>query len=1649
MLNKNRQESEDSETSSGNAKQTFSSYIKDIWLEVPNYEFEHQPIVEDTNGKWVGRDEISKKLESYLSDGDSGAYLITGYRGMGKTSFVKRIVDRYRKLERGNKSVRQITVSFGQKDIKELDVLRQMIKGMMDKILPHYRITHFLHKKIFNIKSLPVWTAAIFLLIVLCDGKPTLSHREIAKEKESVQKELAFKNIENSSGKHDLPQLGNSINLVMEWDDKKQLWYKLQSPHGLEIGGALLILSLLIAFILQSSFIFIFRKTVPSTGFYDRLEELYERCRSQITKEDGGFSVGEKLPFGLSDRLVKKFPLANPKEMENEIIDILDDYGRIEKGVKKHLRFLKWKSITLVILIGMILCLPLWIQYRFGVIQLLATQFSQFSWSIVAWITTILSLASTLLVYQAFTTKEKTKKMLALMAFSFSITGLVFFITVINKQGKIPELTKMWKVDVIFFSILAVTFLISLLIVIGIFFKKWDAVVIGFTRRKFIFIFDEIDKIDPSPDKGKYHEELDKLEKKGNDSNVTDLRERRQIVINILANLKYLITTAKAKFIFIAGREMFDAALADIADRQSAVSSIFHQVINVDSFLKDESKIAGTILDRKTAGLSMLVEEYLERILLPREENITNKNESFVKRYYTFLDHHKNSEENEHAIRKVIFTLQSMIVYLTYRSNGSPKKLVRLIEDMIKPVGDNKLELDKTGFYETDKTIFLDLSEPYKKQIKTKNYIHIGYKNQYKFGFINYIFRPFLSTHGNQYKTYSDKILVSTPYLLDHIIKFHAFAFSLQNLELVPEVLSESRSPELRSFIEDLVTYLGQSHLRDTEVGVFDYKFLHKTFHEIEYLCKIFEDESAAFNFTLDETYHVKLHIRNKIKELRSIYKEFIPIEQHIVHINSLSFLNEMLGNSQFFDQEFDEAIISYHDALQGLETIIAKPGVFSFEVLVNYINLKLKLGLTLEKMKNYDSALAVYGETFTKANEYILYGTKSINNSSALGKTVRHKSLTGREDYLQIIIQPLIASLYLQEKMDVEGAYPERIAGMEELIHRLGNIIFQSRESQKYLLNASFSSSLGTLLFYKNASDQNSGISTKLNGTNYEDLSIKEFRAFTNYGKIQRSKESGDERWRDFRSSASTYKHLKHSLACLLKYNDAEIGIDEYDHQTYSNLIRLLQIAEDLTSGFINTDLQNPNVTISHTAKHDKRYLKNVAVAIYKLADCLYSNIKSKSNCLYIRRGNYFFAKSTTGQLNSKSITGWSFYSFDASKFKKCFLSDTESGGLSIRETELDAFLFQLTMCMYYWSGQMLMRIGKNLTCSFMYRKIIQSFRLIVTPSTAKDYCPLIESYFLMHVIQISGWNSNASDRYQVKKYEYNFSSKNNFDNKKHKLDKYNLLSTSGSAEVREGLILYSELKIKTLNKSSSSTVCELRKISSLLTQYNTVPTQHIRYHELRLRVELNKKKFECQTGLNFNGENGIIADVLNRLQKQNFHDDRQWRNRCKEEFQLIANSIFCLHQIIAIYNGYGINYFMSYLSLGKYHERLGDWLCFYKLLSTYCDKTTALEKHITKELEKLLSPDTVRILDYESEYQLALQHYSRAKQLHNEGGPYHNQTVNMYYLEDDFNDSLYHYGIAVERQRINSGSMRDDIKRLQKIIDHNEIFRFDYYTN
>jgi hypothetical protein len=579
----------------------------------------------------------------------------------------------------------------------------------------------------------------------------------------------------------------------------------------------------------------------------------------------------------------------------------------------------------------------------------------------------------------------------------------------------------------------------------------------------FIFVFDELDKLDPPLPPTTLYKENEvfgnpKLEYE------RSLRDRKQAITNIITGLKNLLTTASAKFIFIAGREMFDASLADISDRQSQISSIFTYVFNIESLLKE--KYLTEHSSTTPASLSFGIEEYLKYLLFDNQDGENDK-ESL----YELARNRYIRKEHPELFDKLYFILQNFVTYLTYRTNGSPKKLIREIQEFIRAGKKNDI------FNSENTTIYKQTRED------SALYLFFSYNSQYHIGFINYLYRPFLIRFGRSHKLFSDNIIVSTSYLFDHLLKFHPFAFSMTHLELVPENLSVNRTPYLREHIRKIIDYLGGSHIRDIEIGLFDFKFYSRTLNEISFLSKISEQEAAAFNYTLDESYLVKIHILNKIKELQDTYSKFSDSGRHI---SSISHLHEILGDLHFFDQEYDDTIVAYEDAIRSLKEEL--PTSLSMEEFVLLLQNRLKLGLCFEKISSYSKALSRYAETCESSLAFIESNLKKRDafpieeKCIKVSKEEKRTDLTiprsakvaliepsAISDILQIILQGFICQMYLQEKKSVAGISELKVFMTLGAFLQATNCLYDGTH-RNHVIKANAFLHTGNLLYFKNS---------------------------------------------------------------------------------------------------------------------------------------------------------------------------------------------------------------------------------------------------------------------------------------------------------------------------------------------------------------------------------------------------------------------------------------------------------------------------------------------------------------------------------------------------------------------------------------------------
>ncbi|MEQ8470388.1 MAG: DMT family transporter [Marinoscillum sp.] len=497
--------------------------------------------------------------------------------------------------------------------------------------------------------------------------------------------------------------------------------------------------------------------------------------------------------------------------------------------------------------------------------------------------------------------------------------------------------------------------------------------------RQIVFVLDELDKIEPD----RYYQESSPS------SESEPAKTRQQRITRMLQSLKSFFNHSKAKFIFIAGDDMYDASIADASNnREHSIDRLFNKVFYIPSFYSDDS-------DHRKSNTNSMTESYVSQFLISekqynflegethREDNDIEKEKtkllnSTLEKYYSLFfpstTHDSDKIGNIIYIQKdalsdrslanlarvkVLYTLKNFITYLAYQSNGSPKKITSLFEQYVVRGGEHPMDLysmvitndsmgnaNETGL---DQQCF---------------YLRLNEGGQYVFGLINYLVSPFLISQKRYLGSFGDKLLVSTSFIVDHLYKYHENAFSWKTLELTPEIISVNKAPQLRGFIKDIMYHFSRTHIDRITSGLFDFKFIGKVKNEIRYLSKVSDLEAAAFNFTLDESKQSKNHYQDKLKELRAVYHNRLSGEsknddQKFIH--SLSFTNMILGDLEYYDQEYDNAVLYYMDAIQELRYLLDETSKnYIFNAII-YVRNSLKLGLAFEKQNNYDSALMTY----------------------------------------------------------------------------------------------------------------------------------------------------------------------------------------------------------------------------------------------------------------------------------------------------------------------------------------------------------------------------------------------------------------------------------------------------------------------------------------------------------------------------------------------------------------------------------------------------------------------------------------------------------------------------------------------------------------
>jgi len=590
-------------------------------------------------------------------------------------------------------------------------------------------------------------------------------------------------------------------------------------------------------------------------------------------------------------------------------------------------------------------------------------------------------------------------------------------------------------------------------------------------RPNIVIVFDELDKVEP--DDNNSEKEIPRT--KASLFSIDTAREKQTEILKILSNMKYFLSTSNSKFIFIAGREMYDIHLADVSDRNNYIGSIFNAVIYVPSFLTDYSKDAH-------GDMTSLTEEFVCCRLIPRDcfnfgvpYNLTGYRIYLEKYIYNI-----GTEKIEQKIHKIIAVLQQFIIYLAHVSKGAPKKMMQIFESFVEVCEIDKIEEDK----------FLVVQRYHNSQL----FLTFNYYKQHALGIIAYLITPIFNRLSERnIKEHSDKLLVSSLRFVDFLFKFHKHPFSWKHLDISPEMLEVNRAPELKAIAVDLLNYLTQIHLNKPNFSLSDYKFDSLIANEISTITKTDEVFSALFSFSLDETLPLKKHYQDL---LETTQKKYLNDKNSTEFVDAISSLQVVLGDLHYYDDELEEAGVYYENAIQALRYLEPKNDdkekkdgkSMTLEQLYLYVRNMLRLGMIYEKRKQYDFAYLTYDELckrimITKSRP-LSFKETSPNINDMLFKEMTFEGL-------KMLYLPFIAKLQILEKSHIGGI---TLNHLEQLEKEFKFIIFAINcEEAKFLklLEAEFYSRLADILYYKNSDlkckkSKLSGRDNKIDKENY-----------------------------------------------------------------------------------------------------------------------------------------------------------------------------------------------------------------------------------------------------------------------------------------------------------------------------------------------------------------------------------------------------------------------------------------------------------------------------------------------------------------------------------------------------------------------------------
>jgi len=556
------------------------------------------------------------------------------------------------------------------------------------------------------------------------------------------------------------------------------------------------------------------------------------------------------------------------------------------------------------------------------------------------------------------------------------------------------------------------------------------------------FIFDELDKLGTRGDPAEARTSSASMQE---EHILHSQRERSLKLRALLSDLKNIIASAPARFIFVGGRDLHDEWLADHTSRQPLLSSIFNTEVYLPSLLTDQSQSTNTA-DRKRVSsrsashirlhqhIDLYIRHQYKRAAYLHSRSVRKRmlpsfglsidviaQETFVPKEIPAKLPPPFACEEDGPNSAAGSIVNDFILFLTHRSIGNPKKLKDLLSSFIRPAG-------------------MEVSQSIRWQrAPCRHVLRFGETEIFRIQLLAAIYRHLALAFEERMVRRDDKFAVSIFFLTDFIFKFHRRAFSWSNLERVDDLAHIHRLPDLREIQEEIVDHFSERFLHRVLNGMYAFRFRSDIAREVEYLSRQSAEEMAAFNFTLDESQSLKVDYIEALRGSESNNPDLVAA----------------LGELYEFDQDFERARHQYRIAMNLIDQDLIKrvelvdpnlgkrPETIVLSILdgthlkyarlfmpwgVDRLRLILQIGMTYEHERDFERAEAEYRSARTLARALVRAYVDATGRGELTQHDIWESSGQGRPPsphahrlhtlkHMSIVFQPIFAEAWVSEK--------------------------------------------------------------------------------------------------------------------------------------------------------------------------------------------------------------------------------------------------------------------------------------------------------------------------------------------------------------------------------------------------------------------------------------------------------------------------------------------------------------------------------------------------------------------------------------------------------------------------------------------------------